>query len=62
MSSDETSNMTGEVREQITYDYILDLYQQYKEMNLSDEEMKKRVAVLEAFADNIGDYLIITHK
>jgi len=60
MSEDEQE--VGEVYEKITHDFILDLYEKYKSMDLDEEEMKKRVAVLKVFADHIDEHLIIQYK
>ena len=58
----DTETEIGEIYERITPDYILDLYEKYKNMDLTDEEMEKRVAVLKVFADHIDEHLIIKYK
>ncbi len=60
MSDGETE--IGEIYERITSDYILDLYEKYKQMDLTDEEMEQRVAVLKVFADHIDEHLVIQYK
>ena len=52
----------GVVKEKITYDYILNLYEEMKAQNLSEEETEKRVAVLKVFADHIGEYMVVKYN
>ena len=58
----EEEHEIGEIYERITPDYILDLYEKYKQMDLTDEEMEQRVAVLKVFADHIDEHLVIQYK
>lgn len=58
----EEEHEIGEIYERITSDYILDLYEKYKQMDLTDEEMEQRVAVLKVFADHIDEHLVIQYK
>ena len=53
---------TGEIKAKITYDYIIDLYQELEQQQLTEQEYKSRVAVLKVLADHIGEYIIIKHK
>ena len=61
-SEPQIETNTGEIKAKITYDYILDLYQELDQQQLTEQEYKSRVAVLKVLADHVGEYIIIKHK
>ena len=63
MSSDtEQHHEVGQIEQEISYDYIIDLYQKFKDMQLDEQELDKRVAVLKVLADHVGDYMVVKYK
>ena len=58
----EEDIVEGEVKEKITHDFILKLYEEIKEKDISEEEVKGRIAVLKVFADHIGEYLVLKYN
>ena len=63
MTSDlEESCEVGEIEQEISYDYIIDLYKKFKDMQLDEQELEKRVAVLKVLADHVGDYMVVKYK
>lgn len=61
-SEPQIETNTGEIKAKITYDYILDLYQELDQQQLTEQEYESRVAVLKVLADHVGEYIIIKHK
>ena len=61
-SEPQIETNTGEIKAKITYDYILDLYQELDQQKLTEQEYESRVAVLKVLADHVGEYIIIKHK
>ena len=61
-SEPQVETNTGEIKAKITYDYILDLYQELDQQKLTEQEYESRVAVLKVLADHVGEYIIIKHK
>ena len=61
-SEPQIETQTGKIKAKITYDYILDLYQELDQQQLTEQEYESRVAVLKVLADHIGEYIIIKHK
>ena len=61
MMKDETTH-TGQIKEKITYDYILNLYEEIQAKDISEEEVEKQLAVLKVFADHIGEYMVVKYK
>ena len=53
---------TGEIQAKITYDYIIDLYQDLETQKLTKKERQSRLAVLQVLIDHIGEYIIIKQK
>ncbi len=63
MTSDiEESCEVREIEQEISYDYIIDLYKKFKDMQLDEQELEKRVAVLKVLADHVGDYMVVKYK
>lgn len=63
MSTDvEQQHQVGQIEQEISYDYIIDLYQKFKDMQLDEQELEKRVAVLKVLADHVGDYMVVKYK
>lgn len=60
--TDEQQYETGRIEQEISYDYIIDLYQKFKNMKLEKHELEKRVAVLKVLADHVGDYMVVKYK
>mgnify|MGYP001291945552 CR=1 FL=1 len=53
----------GEVKRQVTYDYILELYEEIKDKpDITDKEREDQFAVLKVLADHIGEYMVIKYK
>ena len=53
----------GEVKRQVTYDYILELYEEIKEKpGITDKEREDQFAVLRVLADHIGEYMVVKYK
>lgn len=50
---------TGEIQAKITYDYIIDLYQDLETQKLTAKERESRIAVLQVLIDHIGEYIVI---
>ena len=61
MKKDDTVHI-GEIKEKITYDYILNLYEEIKSKDISEEEAEKQLAVLKVFADHIGEYMVVKYN
>jgi len=59
--NDDTVHI-GEIKEKITYDYIINLYEEIQAKDLSKEEAEKQLAVLKVFADHIGEYMVIKYN
>ena len=53
----------GEVKNIITHDYLLDLYEDIQSNDeLTEKEKEERVAVLQVLKDHIGEYMVIKYK
>lgn len=58
----EESCEVKQIEQEISYDYIIELYEKFKGMQLDEHELEKRVAVLKVLADHVGDYMVVKYK
>ena len=52
----------GMVHRKITYDYILELYEEIKEKDISETERDDQFAVLKVLAEHIDEYMVVKYK
>ena len=52
----------GEVKQTITYDYLIELYEDIKKTSTTEQELQNRVAVLKVLSDHIGEHMIVKYK
>lgn len=63
MSNKSSDLQVGEIKNIITHDYLLDLYEEIQASNdMTDEEKEERMAVLQVLKDHIGEYMVIKYK
>ena len=55
----ETELQEGVMYKKITHEYILDLYNQIKNKDLSEQERKQQLAVVDVLSDHIGEFMIL---
>lgn len=55
----ETELQEGVMYKKITHEYILDLYNQIKDKDLSEPERKQQLAVVDVLSDHIGEFMIL---
>tara|TARA_A100001011_G_C14195135_1_gene793131 strand:+ start:932 stop:1138 length:207 start_codon:yes stop_codon:yes gene_type:complete len=55
----ETELQEGVMYKKITHEYILDLYDQIKNKDLSESEEKQQLAVVDVLSDHIGEFMIL---
>lgn len=59
----KNDTQVGEVKQKVTYDYILELYEEIKlKPDLSDKEREDQFAVLKVLSDHIGEYMVVKYK
>ena len=50
----------GEIKHKITYDYLLELYEEIAlKKDITDTEKENQFAVLKVLTDHIGEYMVI---
>ena len=46
----------------ITHEYILDLYNEIKEKDLTEREKEQQLAVVDVLSDHVGEFMILKCK
>lgn len=59
INNPETDLQEGVMYKQITHEYILDLYNTIKNKDLSEEELKNQLAVVDVLTEHIGEFMIL---
>lgn len=59
INNPETDLQEGVMYKQITHEYILDLYNTIKDKELSEEELKNQLAVVDVLTEHIGEFMIL---
>ena len=63
MNDIDPETEVGEIRNIITPDYLLELYEEiHATEELTTKEKEERVAVLQVLKDHIGEYMVIKYK
>jgi len=59
----EKDTQEGEVKQKITYDHILELYEEIKDKpDITDKERENQFAVLKVLSDHIDEYMVVKYK
>lgn len=63
MKDTELETETGEIRNIITTDYLIELYEEIQATeDLTTKQRDERVAVLQVLKDHIGEYMVVKYK
>lgn len=58
----EEDLQAGLIQQKITHDYILDLYEQIKTKQISDQDRENQLAVISILSEHIGEFMILKCK
>lgn len=62
INSPETELQEGVMYRKITHEYILDLYNEIKEKDLTEKEIEQQLAVVDVLSDHVGEFMILKCK
>ena len=62
INTPETELQEGVMYKKITHEYILDLYSEIKEKDLTKKESEQQLAVVDVLSDHVGEFMILKCK